>query len=54
MATAPRDERRPEGEKDLVTLLISAAHETDDRLSQDEVDTLLGLDPHGDAPGATT
>lgn len=49
MATAPRDERRPGGERDLVTLLISAAHETDDRLSQDEVDTLLGLDPPGDS-----
>jgi cytochrome P450 len=52
MATAPRDERRPEGEKDLVSLLISAAHETDDRLSQDQVDTILGLDPHGGAPPA--
>ena len=48
MATAPRDEQRPRGEKDLVAVLISAAHGTDHRLSQQEVDTLLGVEPHAE------
>ena len=47
--TTPRDDHHPPGEKDLVVRLINAAHDVDHRLSQQEVDTILGIRPQADS-----
>jgi hypothetical protein len=48
MSTADHDRDRPRGDAELTERLIAAAQESDARLTQAEIDTILGVRPRRD------